>query len=107
MKRAVVLLFAGLLITGCRSWVEPPAKAFRGENLTGQTIIVRPRTPDRLLPPMTVRPGEPFLTQTDPDTCEFTPWVAVTESGQVLAEISGACDGHWWSIRGLNDSTYE
>jgi hypothetical protein len=101
MKRAVVLLFAGLLITGCRSWVEPLPRTFRGENLTGETIVVRPRTLDRLLPPITVKRGEAWSTQTDPGTCEFTPWVAVSESGQVLAEIPGACAGHRWSIRGL------
>lgn len=108
MKRAVLLLLAGLLITGCGwSWLETPAKAFRGENLTGQTIIVRPRTPDPSSRPITVRPGATWSAQPDPDTCEFTPWVAVSESGQVLAEIPGACAGHRWSIRGLNDSTYE
>jgi hypothetical protein len=105
VKGAALFAVAAFLLGGC-TYIEPGPSLFRVENHTGQTLVIGPRVPDPAEPPKTAEPGEIRVFDPKPDGCESRPWVATTGSGDVVAEIPGACREHTWTIRGLNDSTY-
>jgi hypothetical protein len=102
----MVVLASAVFLSGCMiPNVGPPM--LRVENLSPQDLDVSPKTADELRPPVTVAAGDAMFFAPDAEGCESRPWVAVSESGSVVAEIPGACTGHIWTIRGAGDSTYE
>jgi hypothetical protein len=74
-------------------------------NKTQETLIVQPRNGHET--PVTIPVGKSMTYPEQSLGCEKVPWVATTLSGDVVAEIPGACDGHEWTIYGVNSSTYK
>lgn len=96
---AAVLSFAG-----CVPY-DAPTPIFEIKNLTGEQLILTPLDHT----PVTVRatPGAITGIPVNQDVCDSFGWVATSESGTIVAQIPGGCRGYLWTIRGINDSTYE
>jgi hypothetical protein len=105
MRRALLVLALCITAAGC-ALPEPGVRLFWVTNKTQQTIVVKPQL-DLDVAPKHALPGETVGLVARDEGCEARPWVALTDSGEVLATIPGGCRGHQWAIRGLNDSTYE
>jgi hypothetical protein len=104
VRRIALLLLSLLVVSGC-VWGDPIPRAFRVTNSTHQTILVSPvNSPNKPEPILAGRTAE---LQTSLEDCSSRPWVATNEVGEVLAQIPGGCLDHYWTIRGLNDSSYE
>lgn len=74
-------------------------------NKTQETLIVQPRNGHET--PVTIPVGKSMKYPEQPLGCEKAQWVATTLSGDVVAEIPGACAGHEWTIYGVSNSTYK
>jgi hypothetical protein len=106
MKRFILLSISGLMLSGCfLTDIGPPH--FFVTNKTAQTLVVGPGdgNPDETT--KRVASGETVFFDPDTEGCGSRLWVAANASGEALADNSGGCVGHTWTIRGLNDSTYE
>lgn len=101
---AALLLLIGVWLSGCR-WPDRSPDMLWVENLTQETLIVQPR--DAHEEPRTLEAGKSTHYLGQPTGCEKAPWVAKTLSGDVVAEIPGACEGHMWTIHGVNNSKYK
>lgn len=98
MKRIALVVVAMVVLSGCYDALPP---MFRVANYSGQTIIVEERAPDGGVRfAEKVEPGEVAQFAPRAEGCGSTAWAAKTESGEILAQISGGCKGHIWTIRG-------
>lgn len=105
MKRIALLVVVALVLSGCYDILPP---MFLVANYTGRTIVIEARDPDGGVKFMEeVEPGDLAEYSPAQEGCESRPWLAKTESGEILAQIPGGCVGHVWRIRGPNDFTYE
>jgi hypothetical protein len=93
-----------LLLSGCQ-WPDRGPDRLLVTNKTQETLIVQPRNGRET--PVTIPVGKTMEYAGQAPGCEKAPWVATTLSGDVVAEIPGACEGHTWTIYGVNNSTYK
>jgi hypothetical protein len=100
---AALLLLIGVLFSGCR-WPDSGPDLLWVTNKTQETLIVQPRNGHETA--QTVGVGKSTTYPGQSPGCEKAPWVATTLSGDVVAEIPGACAGHEWTIYGVNNSKY-
>ncbi|MFZ1912654.1 MAG: hypothetical protein WAU30_09880 [Propionicimonas sp.] len=104
MKKVAIIVVIGLFLSGC--WDVLP-RMFRVTNDTGNPIVIEARRPDgELFTTEKAEPGSTVEFTISSDGCDSKRWVVKTGSGEILAEILGACPGHIWTVRGLNDSSY-
>lgn len=89
---------------GC-GFADPIPVMFRVTNETKQVLVIRQRDIRGLRG--LVSPGGTVTFLPSLKGCETQPWVATSEEGETVAEIPGGCAGHYWTIRGLADSSYE
>ena len=100
---AALLVVMCLLLSNCR-WPDRGPDLLWVTNKTQETLIVQPWNGHET--PVTIPVGKSMTYPGQPPGCEKAPWVATTLSGDVVAEIPGACAGHEWTIYGVNNSTY-
>jgi hypothetical protein len=74
-------------------------------NLTGERLIITPR--DDPTGTFYAESGELIHIIVAQKGCDSRSWVATSSSGTVVAQLPGACLEHRWTIRGVNDFTYE
>jgi hypothetical protein len=94
-----------LVLTGC-VLPEDGEPMFRVTNHTTHALIIRPPH-DQNASSQYVYPGDTVSFRIDEKGCTSRPWSVTTEAGKETAAIPGACVGHYWTIRGHDDSTYE
>ena len=104
MRRAALLGAVGLLLSGCVAFDAAP-RLFEVKNLTGERLIITPRDEPRGKFP--AESGELIRIAVEPEGCDSRIWLATSSSGTVVAQVPGACREYRWTIRGVNDSTYE
>ena len=104
VRTAALLVTVGLLLAGCVAY-DPLVPRFEVKNLTGQHLNVTPA--NRAKATFQATPGERRFLPVLEAGCESFGWVATFDSGTIVAKIPGGCLGHLWTIRGVNDSTYE
>jgi hypothetical protein len=95
---------AGLLLSGCifDQWPRP---SFEVVNLTAQELTLE--RPDGQGGIFQVSSGGTARILVTEERCDSRGWVATFDSGTIVAQVPGGCVGHRWTIRGVNDSTYE
>lgn len=103
-RRVLVLMTVALLLSGCILG-EPSPPTLWVRNASQETLIGEPQ--DHHERPATIPPGVAVPFGGQPPGCESMPWVAKNTSGEVVAEIPGACAGHNWTIKGPDDYIYE
>jgi hypothetical protein len=104
MRAAALLGAVGLLLSGCVAYDALP-RGFEVYNLTGEQLTITARDEQRGT--FYAEPGELIHLMVQPEGCESRSQVARSDSGTVVAQIPGGCRGYRWTIRGINDSTYE
>lgn len=104
MRTAALLGVVVLLSSGCVAF-DPAPRLFEVKNLMGERLGISPLH----APPgaFTAESGELIRIAVDQEGCDSRGWVATSSSGDVVAQITGACLEYRWTIRGVNDSTYE
>jgi len=112
LRTAILVGIFSLLMSGC-GFVDPLPKLFRVTNHTQQVLVIRekeiPGKGEVAFPgtPKSVSPGGTVTFVPTLKGCESHAWVATSEAGDTIAEIPGGCIGHDWTIRGVNDSSYD
>ena len=104
MRTAALLGVVGLLLSGCVAYDALP-RGFEVKNLTGEQLIITARDEPRGT--FYAESGELIHIMVAQEGCESRSRVATSSSGTVVAQMPGACRGYRWTIRGVNDSTYE
>ena len=105
IKAAASLGVVVLLLSGCVAYDAPPPRGLEVNNLTEERLSVAPR--GEPLGTFHAESGELIHIIVAQLGCDSRSWVATSSSGTVVAQIPGACLGYRWTIRGVNDSTYE
>lgn len=104
-KAAASLGVVVLLLSGCVAFDPLPPRGFEVHNLTGERISVAP--PAAPGATFYAESGELIHIMVAQKGCDSRSWVATSSSGTVLAQIASACMEYRWTIRGVDDSTYE
>jgi starvation-inducible outer membrane lipoprotein len=105
MKRVAYLLVPALLLSGCYD-VLPPMLHI--SNRTPHELVIEARSETgAIVITAKIEAGRVEEFAPNDDGCDARPWIAKAESGEVVAQVPGACKGHTWTIRGPGDATYE
>lgn len=93
----------GLLLAGCA--YDAPPRLFEVKNLTAERLTLQGAVGPS--GKFYAEPGGLIHIPVEPRGCDSYIWLAISSSGTVVAQLSGGCLDHRWTIRGVNDSTYE
>ncbi len=103
---AISLGVVGILgLSGCAFGYDVVEPTFEVMNLTGSPLLLRPLDGSSFR--RDAPPAEIIHLEVSEEGCGSHGWIATTPSGNAVAQVSGGCPGHRWTIRGINDSTYE
>ena len=103
VRTAALLWSVLLLLPGCA--FDAPPRLFEVENLTHERLRLQGLDDPRGT--FYAEPGEFIAIPVAETGCDSRAWAATSISGTVVATVPGACRDHRWTIRGVNDSTYE
>ncbi len=99
----VALVTLGLMLSGCVAY-DAIGQYFEVKNLTGERLTLTHISSRTIFHATS---GELIHPPVSKLGCEWSGWVASFDSGTIVAQIPGGCRGYLWTIRGVNDSTYQ
>ncbi len=104
MRITVVAFVAlGLMLSRCVAY-DATGQDFEVKNLTGQRLTLKHINSGNIFHATS---ADIVALPVDEAGCESSGWVASFDSGTIVAQIPGGCRRYVWTIRGVNDSTYE